>query len=225
MKLFSIIFVFGISVLWAVEPIDKTHVLNVLKYYSQCKLANGGFGNYHTITIGDQVIHGQRKPLERLKNIPYDFTGKTIFDIGTNLGGMLFALADKIKYGVGIDYHTRAINFANRLKSFSKLSNVDFYTFDLDKEPLDMLANFLPEKKVDICFMLSMALWVKKWKQVADHAASISDTLLFETHGPIKFQEEQVNYLKSIYRQITRIRDNSNDDPGTTNRQLYLCYK
>ena len=56
---------------------------------------------YHTFRVGNQTYHGQRDPRERLHAVPYDFNNKTVLDIGTNAGGMLFELLPKIRHGIG----------------------------------------------------------------------------------------------------------------------------
>jgi hypothetical protein len=208
------------------DSIDKTHIINLLHYYATSK--EGSFGHYQTLTVDNQIIPGRRNPLKRLKNVPYDFTGKTVLDIGTNLGGMLFALSSKIQWGVGIDYHVRAINFANRLKSSKQTTykNLAFYVFDLDKEPLEKIVDFLPDNKVDICFMLAMANWVKRWREVIDLAARIAPALLYEANGSISFKTDQVKHLQNKYKQVIKVHDRSDDDTdGDTSRQLYLCLK
>ena len=81
---------------------------------------------YHTLKINGQVLPGQRKPGQRLSTVRYDFTNKVVLDIGSNQGGMLFEIADKIKYGIGIDFDPRLVNVANRISNTNKY-NIDFY--------------------------------------------------------------------------------------------------
>jgi hypothetical protein len=50
------------------------------------------------------LIRGQ---LERLSKVPFDFSRKSVLDIGSNQGGMLINLGDKLKWGVGIDGDSR----------------------------------------------------------------------------------------------------------------------
>ncbi len=169
---------------------------------------------YHSLCFDGIKIPGLRDPIKRLAKVPYDFTGKVVLDIGTNQGGMLFAVAGKIKQGVGIDFNPKLINVANKIKSFTKKENLDFYTFDLDKDRVNTIKSFLPSSKVDICFFLAMCAWVKQWKQVIDFAASIAPTLLFESNG--KNQDEQIQYLKQRYTNVVFIDE-------CINRQVFLC--
>jgi SAM-dependent methyltransferase len=170
---------------------------------------------YNTLFLDGVAIPGLRDPIKRLSIVPYDFSGKTVLDIGSNNGGMLFALADKIKHGVGIDFNHKLINVANKIKSFTTKGNLDFYTFDLDEDNIDTIKHFLPYSKVDICFFLAMCAWVKQWRRVIDFAASVAPTLLFESNG--KNQDQQIRYLKKRYANVIFL-------DAQRQRKVFLCY-
>jgi SAM-dependent methyltransferase len=208
------------------EEIEK--ILKLLAY-TKSDIAYGAnmfTPGYHSIYLGDGFYQGQRDPEKRLCDVPYNFKNKTVLDVGSNQGGMLFAVADKIKFGVGIDINAKMINVSNRLKSYFGYGNkLNFYVFDLDTEPLAMIENFLPMKRVDISFLLSVCLWVKKWRNVIDYLHKISHALLFESNGSIKDQDEQVSYLKCKYKKVNLIKNQSDDDLLQQKRSLYLCSK
>jgi SAM-dependent methyltransferase len=210
---------------------DDREINKIVKLLDYTKEKNAYSGKkfeagYQTHKLGDKVLVGQRDMSKRFEKIPYDFTNKTVLDIGTNQGGMLFAIADKIKYGIGIDYNSKLVNVANRLKSFSQVTNIDFYVFDLDKEQHSMINNFLRTEKVDICFFLSMCRWVNKWRNVIDYIYKVSDTLLFEANGSQELKVEEIEYLNKKYKKVVLLSNESDDDkvPNKT-RALYICYK
>ncbi len=102
---------------------QKYKVLNVIRYTQNSRTAYAAVGYpaaYHTIQIGNEVIEGQRDPVARLAAVSYDSSGKTLLDIGCNQGGMLFALSEQIKYGIGIDYDSNMINAANRIRALKQ---------------------------------------------------------------------------------------------------------
>jgi hypothetical protein len=137
---------------------------------------------------------------------------------------MLFALQDKIKWGIGIEFNSKLVNVANKLKSYLGSYNLDFYVFDLDKEPLPVISNFLKENQVDICFLLAVTLWIKKWKSVIDYAHKISQNLLFEATGSSTEKSiKQIDYLKTKYQKVLLLSQISDDDAKVKGRQLYLC--
>lgn len=178
---------------------------------------------YHTFHFGTKVLKGQRNPEERFKNVPFDFKNKTVLDLGSNQGGMLNACAKDIKYGIGLDYDARMINVSNRIKEHTENKNLQFYVFNLEEEKLNYIEDFLPEDKVDICFLLSVCMWLKNWKELIVFVKSISDNLLFESNGSDEQQKEQIDFLKSIYSDVMLINEISDDDPLQKKRKLLLC--
>lgn len=178
---------------------------------------------YHTFVLGDKVLKGQRNPDERFKNVPFDFKDKTVLDLGSNQGGMLNACAKDIKYGIGLDYDARMINVSNRIKEHSGNKNLQFYVFNLEEEKLNYIQDFLPEDKVDICFLLSVCMWLENWKELIKFIKSISKNLLFESNGSDQQQTEQIDFLKSIYTDVKLINEISDDDPLQKKRKLLLC--
>ncbi len=205
---------------------EELKVINLLNYTKKSATTYSGelyeFG-YHTFKLGDKILKGQRNPEERFKNVPFDFKGKSVLDIGSNQGGMLHACAHEIDFGIGVDYDSRMVNVANRVKEHSKNTNLQFYVFDIENEKLDYLKDLLPSNKVDICFLLSVCMWISNWKELLNFVKTISDAMLFESNGKEEQQEEQINYLKSIYTDVQLINEISDDDPLQKKRKLLLC--
>jgi SAM-dependent methyltransferase len=176
---------------------------------------------YHTIELGGHRLEGQRQPAERLALVPFNFRGKTVLDIGCNQGGMLFEICGTLKEGVGIDFDSRMVNAANRIKAVRRAEKVHFFVFDLEKEPLDLILDFLPEERVDIVFLLAVCTWVSNWREVIDFAANISTSMLFETTGTDEQQADQENYLRRLYRNVVLLAGTSEDDRLQKRRRLF----
>ncbi len=206
--------------------IEEIKIINLLNYTKKSgatysgELYNSG---YHTLNLGGKILSGQRNPGERFKNIPYDFNGKSVLDIGSNQGGMLHSIADIISYGVGIDYDSKMINVSNRIKSFSSNNNLDFYTFDLEKENLNYIRDFIISETVDICFLLSVCMWLNNWRDLIKFCCSISKNLLFESNGSDSQQKEQIDFLYKVYKNVQLINETSDDDLRQKKRKLFLC--
>lgn len=201
-------------------------IINLLNYTKRSTSAYAGADydvGYHSFKINGKHLRGQRDPEQRLAKAVYDFTGKTVLDIGCNQGGMLFPIVEKIKYGIGIDYDSRMINAANRIRSYQRASHLDFYVFDLQNERLEFIKDFIPDDKVDICFLLSVCMWLTNWRDVVEFAHDNSKTLLFESNGKSEQQEEQIDYLEKLYRNVSLLSDTSSDDPGRRTRKLLIC--
>jgi hypothetical protein len=201
-------------------------VLSAIGYASLAEVAYSGEAfsiGYHSLSLGGRYFRGQRDCAARLEHVPYDFSGKTVLDLGTNRGGMLHCLADKIKIGIGIDYDYKCINAATLVKELNGTDNLHFYTFDMDRENLNVIDHFLLDSKVDICFLLAICLWVKNWPNVIRFAARTADTLLFETNGTEEQKGEQADFVRTCYATVELVSAKSNDDPDQKDRSLYLC--
>lgn len=179
---------------------------------------------YHTLTIDGQTLEGQRQPTMRLKDVPYNFTNKNVLDIGSNQGGMLFEIANKINYGIGIDYDNKLINVANRISNEYNY-NIDFYNFDLSTEEFDLIHNLCRTDKIDVVFLLSVCMWIPTWKELVTWVYTNSTHCLFETNGKSTQQQEQINMLTNTFRTVTLLAQTSEDDPGQKNRKLFWCSK
>jgi SAM-dependent methyltransferase len=200
-------------------------IKNLLQYTVTSETAYNGEqyeGGYHTLTIHGEIIKGQRNPKQRLEEIPYNFNNKTVLDLGCNQGGMLFALQDQITQGIGVDFDHKLVNVANRIRSSHNYSNLDFYVFNLEQEDFNLISNF-SDKKFDIIFLLSVSMWIKNWKDLCKWCSINAKSCLFETNGKKDQQSEQVDVLKSLYKTVILIRDQSVDDKSQSKRKLYYC--
>lgn len=203
-------------------------IINLLNYTKSSKSSYDGAGydvGYHSFNINGKQFRGQRDPEQRFSKVDYDFTGKSVLDIGCNQGGMIHQVAGIIEHGVGIDYDSRMINVANRIRAFNKSTNTDFYVFNLEDENLEYIRDYLPDHSIDICFLLSVCMWIENWQDVIRFCHDISQHLLFETNGSVEQQEEQIAFLNEIYSSVDLRSATSDDDPGQSKRKLLLCKK
>lgn len=203
-------------------------ILNLINYTKSNKTgyhAESFESGYYSFSDEKHNIKGQRDPRERLENVPFSFKDKVVLDIGCNQGGMLDFISKDIKFGVGIDFNYKMINIASKIRSHKNSKNLSYFVFNLETENLNYIKDFLPSDKVDIVFLLSVCMWIKNWKEVIKFTSEISDTILFETNGSEEQQNEQVDYLKSIFSNITVVNETSEDDETQKNRKLFLCNK
>ena len=205
---------------------ELTKTINLLEY---AKTSDSSYsakkyeGGYQTIEVLGNVLRGQRDPKIRLSQVPFDFTDKTVLDIGSNQGGMLHAIAKEIKWGIGIDYDYKMINVANKIKSLHSNHHLQFYTFNLNKDPLDLIKDMIPDRNVDIVFLLSVCMWIEKWKDVIRLCTDLSDKLLFETNGSPRQQDEQENEIRKLYNKVKLLHNTSPDDTDQKMRKTFFC--
>lgn len=208
------------------EAMARARILNLLNYtktsgssYAATQFPAG----YHTIEMDGAVYDGQRKPSDRLDLVPLDFTGKSVLDIGCNQGGMIFALGDAPRWAVGLDYDSRMINACNMLRSRAPERDLGFFVFDIDRDPHGLIRDFLPEPRVDVVFLLSVCMWVTRWRELIDALTEITDTLVFEANGSEAEQDEQIAYLHTRFGTVTKLSGQSEDDPSNKRRQLFIA--
>jgi len=198
---------------------------NILNYAKTSDTAYSALpypAGYHTVRLADgSEIVGQRDPARRIELLSVEMSGKTILDLGCNQGGMLFALRDRIDRGIGVDYDHRMINAANRLRANLRAANLDFYVFDLEREPLELIRDLVPDGRVDVVFLLAVCMWLGNWRRVIDFAHSISTEMIFESNGTQKQQTEQETYLRARYKAVTLLAGQSEDDPVQKQRKLF----
>lgn len=202
------------------DKVDKA--LNIIQYTKTNKNSYAGpkfESGYHSFVLDGKSYTGTRDNVSRIEAVKgFDFTDKVVLDIGCNMGGMLHAMSDTIKYGVGVDLSPKCINAANVVKDLNGKTNVNFYVFNLDTEDLDIIKSYVLEEKVDICMFLAVVMHVKKWKEVIEFCYATSDTLLFESNGKPHQQETQMEFVKSLYNKVTYLSTDKR-------RKMYLCEK
>lgn len=169
--------------------------------------------NYTTIRVNNEVIiEGTRDPLNRINFIPIDFLGKSVLDLGCNVGGILFAISDKITEGHGYDVNPRAIDTAIEIKEKYKLDHLTFTLANLEN------SENIKFPKTDIVFMLSIAVWIPNWKDIINQLDP--SILIFEAHGKEHTKINQVDFLQSKFSEVSLIKT-----PEGDYRNLYLCNK
>ena len=178
---------------------------------------------YHSLVLNDKYFRGQRECAGRLAQVPFDFTQKVVVDLGCNVGGMLHPLSKRIRKGYGFDINQDCIGAAQSISVLNRSPNLDFFQFDLDRQPFSSLRKPLLGETIDICFLLSMCCWLKRWQTVVLESSRISENLLFESNGTEHQQEAQVELLGKCYRQVQLLSPNSWDDLCRSDRKLFLC--
>lgn len=204
--------------------------VNLIRYATHSKSAYSGAqfpAGYHTLRIGPIVLQGQRDPGERLDLLTpniCDLNRMSVLDIGSNQGGMSFAALDRgARWAVGVDYDSRMVNAANRIAvKRGHADRVSFYAHDVDRDPHELLCDFLPEEPADIIFLLAVCAWVDRWEDILVWSSENSPRLLFESNGSPLQQRRQLDKLRACYTSVVLLSQNSSDD-GDVARSLYFC--
>ena len=206
-----------------------TNINNLITLTTQNNHYNGWNNNrpnvngYHSINIHNINSLGQRTPIKRMETIikKYNFTDKTVFDLGCNIGGMLLHLP-QIKKGIGVDFDESCINCGNYIANILKFNDISFYKHDLNNFSLIDKMNELNIKKIDIIFILSIGSWATNWMQLYINCINNSNTILLETNNDNE-GKPQIQLFKDYNCKIVLISEQSLDDnTGNYGRKLYL---
>lgn len=200
------------------NKVDK--VLKIINHTKTNKNSYNGLNcesGYHSFELDGKPYVGYRDNANRIKAVKgFDFTNKVVLDMGCNMGGVLHAMSNAIKYGVGVDFDPKCINAANVVKDLNNKNNVNFYVFNLDKNDFDLIDGYILEDKVDICMFLAVAMHIKRWREVIEFCHSKSNTLLFESNGRQHQQTAQMEFVKTLYNKVTYLFKDKR-------RKMYLC--
>lgn len=208
---------------------DDQRTLAVLRVLDEVRRSGRAYSGhmflvgYHSLQLGNYYLRGQRECKTRLSEVPFDFAQKVVVDLGCNSGGMLHALAPSIDTGFGFDFNPKCINAARSIQALNGSNNLHFLNFDLDKDDLTVIPALCLNRRVDICFLLSVCMWIDRWREVIHAAARLADAMLFETNGSAQQQREQVAELRRCYGTVRELAESSPDDLLQGARKLLLC--
>ena len=112
---------------------------------------------------------GRRHVDERLSLIKshLNLKGKSVLELGSNLGMNLLELRGSLSWAVGCDVNALAVNQANYLASVLDVGKAfRFYTFNLNTEPASVLQTFLPGGRADVLFIFSVNAYVDNFAKL-----------------------------------------------------------
>jgi len=199
------------------EILNTARIGQLLKAAKARPFAAGEYG-YQTVRVGSTVFKGQRDCAARAKLLLPFLHDLNIVDLGCNVGGMLHALANTVRSGVGVDSNAKAVNAATAIAEANGNDHLSFYTFDLDRDPLDMLSWLVgPGHSVDAYLVLAIAKWVSRWREIVEWCACSAPKIVFETNG--RDQAGQIRFVERMYS-VEVLSERSDDDPGQRNRKL-----
>jgi len=179
---------------------------------------------YHSFDLWNLSCKGQRNPKKRLDIMRqhYNFTGKTLVDIGCNTGGMMFHCLE-LKSAYGTDMDVSSIEAAKIIqKQLVIFPTYQFTVANFDEcEP----SVAFPSTDVDVVFLLSLGSWIKKWKEVYIYAVNHASTIFLETNNDGE-GNSQLALFTELDCDVTMISAQSTDDcTGNHGRKLYMISK
>lgn len=122
------------------------------------------------------------------------FEGKTVFDIGCNLGMMMREAYDLgAKRVVGIDWPDM-VEVSRELAILDGYFNLDFFGGDIKRLTWETIQQMTMIERFDVHFFLAMEMWVG-WPEWVKNC----DTLYYEGHGHVRpFEVFQYKQTKKV---------------------------
>jgi SAM-dependent methyltransferase len=223
-----------IDVFFKTKKINKDEI-KYLKYAlylnrrgSESKNTGGGgvkFGGYQGIKYKNLDIKGQRNVNIRIDIIEryINLKDKNVLDIGCNSGNFLFEVSNKINRGIGVDFDPKCINVCNLKKNNDERNNLEFYSFDLIREPLEIMDSLIFNDVIDVVFLFSICCkWVKDYEKLIGYIAKRSKILVIEINGTPEKKKSLIKFLHKNFYVCENITDPINCD-DCLDRNLYLC--
>lgn len=145
---------------------------------------------------GDRTVQYQslgnlkgRRDMEHrasVMQLPNDFEGKSVLDIGCNLGAVCIHAASKnAGRVVGIDIHQKTIDIATEYAKHMELNNIEYYVANID-DGLENLKSKIGDEKFDYIFVLSVMNNVDRKSLIQIIKYFCKDTLYLEGHSKQK---------------------------------------
>tara|TARA_R100000808_G_C2155395_1_gene167787 strand:+ start:13232 stop:14374 length:1143 start_codon:yes stop_codon:yes gene_type:complete len=133
---------------------------------------------YRHIQIGDRVYMGKDGDKNRTPNYIIDmfggdyFNNKSVLDLGTAAGAILFNIQDKILKGTAVDIDDKKLNIGIDIAEKNNIDNINFI--------LSKLEPFLSETKesYDCIFLLNILHHVQTPYKILDLVAELSNDMI-----------------------------------------------
>lgn len=190
---------------------------------------NRGQNGYQSLQLYNMNLVGQRNCLQRINEMRsvYDFTGKTIVDLGCNVGGMLHHIQEG-KFGIGVEYDKRSVEVAKQINRYlgPLLLPSIFFDLNLDTpEAANSTKMLLQNYKPDVVFLLSLGSWIKRWRELYSSVEESVKYIFLEVNNESEGRD-QLTFFSEKGWKITPVNEFSSDDTtGNKGRRLYLLTK
>jgi len=163
-------------------------------------------------------------------NLVERLSEKTVLDIGSNMGSILFNVRESIKFGLGVEINEFLVEqselISNYLKSTEKLkfSNIPFEDLNKDSSTFDVILSFANHSTFDGNTKQSLDSYFDKIHELLAEGGQ----LIFESHPPeiepIDTLNNTINLIKKYFI-TTKIEVKGLDGFLDKNRTYFICKK
>ena len=192
---------------------------------------------YQAVHIKDiNLLGGRSSCAVRLEKMGFDptlFQNARLLDIGCNIGAFCF---EAQKHGailtVGIDGNDEAIEAAKRLRDYTKIKNMIFFTNNLDQDLLldiknvslsDLLKGVASQTHFDVVFAVSIVNHVRDKREFFRQLDQMTKKLLVLEGHADQTEELYRSYL-STYTSFSKV-DFKGYSSDRSKRPILFCWK
>lgn len=163
-----------------------------------------------------------QKRFERFGINRKNIKDKTILDLGSNCGAMLFQASNySIKNGFGIEYDADKVILSNKIAVLSKLDNIQFVQGDIDKLNDSNIGIF------DVVFALAIEAHVNNREHLLQLLSKITkETLYFEGNSKCDIKYISEKLMKYGFDEIKQLGFCDDDiNPKNNKRPMLVARK
>jgi len=167
--------------------------------------------SYYSLSLPGLSLKGLRHPLNRhdlfwgddswpdddVHRVSLD--GKSFLDFGANMGGMLLSVADKLRWGVGMDLDPSLVNLGNTIANAYGMP-ITMHQLDIEKTDFAVsdavILKKFPEKCssgsncVDVASMFAVNRWISNWKDAIRFLRKVSKHFIMEINWRTDIDEK-----------------------------------
>jgi SAM-dependent methyltransferase len=163
------------------------------------------------------------KRFEKFGILPADISSKTVLDIGSNIGGVLFELQ---KFGPqqceGIEFDSNKVTIARRVAAFNGLNNVSFHNRNIDQTDVADIG-----KTFDVVFCLAVIEHVERRQHLYELLGKVTKGVLYFEGNYTTDPQEVIRCLQGVGFEKAEYLGFSDDDclPRNNIRPIFKATK
>lgn len=160
--------------------------------------------------------------LARFDLVRSQVEGRSVLDLGSNSGAMLFELSNRgIRSGLGIEYDAEKVQLAREIAAASGLRHLEFLQADIDALSAGELGRF------DLVLALAIEAHVLQPERLLELLAGITDKVLyFEGNGGCDIEGIARRLLEAGFDGVAHLGMCDDDvEPANNNRPLLKAWK
>ncbi len=182
------------------------------------------FTGYQSIKIKQNFFNGRKNCEQFVKSLPVDFKGKTVLDIGSCWGSVLFELSSFIENGYGIDKDYDYLTVAEKIRESNGHLNINFYNFDLETIHLQEIIKIIKLNKLNFIFLLDILNELSDPEELLKDAANISDFVIIEIKGSDLLLKHQKRIIAKYFNNIEYVDLSNKNWWFSKNSEVMICY-